>query len=90
MGALQLREGQPLRVPTSLCHRGNQIVTAPLKIRKIQPDESSYTDEVGELMTIRPIGLLNNLMFPALWTKQLWVYHRFQHREYNTYVGIEH
>jgi len=28
-----------------------------------------------------------DLVFPASWMQQLWVYHRFQHREYNTYIG---
>ena len=43
--------------------------------------------------TLAPIGVLNEnllfpLLFPAVWTQQLWVYHRFQHPEYNTYVGF--
>jgi hypothetical protein len=62
-----------------------------------------HCDYVGELLAIRefterhsgtglhalaPIGLLSaDVMFPSLWTQQLWVYHRFQHREYNTYIG---
>lgn len=38
--------------------------------------------------TLAPIGILDaDLLFPAQWTQQLWVYHRFQHPEYNTYIG---
>jgi hypothetical protein len=62
-----------------------------------------HCDQVGELLAIRefnenadgfhalaPVGLLNaDLMFPALWTQQLWVYHRFQHFDYSTYIGAE-
>ena len=63
-----------------------------------------HCDNVGELLAIRefnesqdgrrfhtlaPMGLLNsNVMFPGLWAQQLWVYHRFQHCEYNTYIGM--
>ena len=61
-----------------------------------------HCDQVGELLaihefnekensghTLAPMGPLNaNLMFPSLWTQQLWVYHRFQHRDYNTYIGM--
>jgi hypothetical protein len=60
-----------------------------------------HCDYVGELLAIRefnqstdgsstlaPIGVLNaNLLYPAVWTQQLWVYHRFQHSQYNTYIG---
>jgi hypothetical protein len=28
------------------------------------------------------------LVFPALWMQQLWVYHRFQHLDYDTYIGV--
>jgi hypothetical protein len=62
-----------------------------------------HCDGTGELLAIREfnengnsrhtlsrIGPMNaNLLFPALWTQQLWVYHRFQHAEYNTYIGAE-
>jgi hypothetical protein len=62
-----------------------------------------HCDQVGELLAIRefnenqnhghnlaPFGLPGtNLAFPALWMQQLWVYHRFQHFDYNTYIGVE-
>lgn len=61
-----------------------------------------HCDRVGELLAIRefnkneksghtlaPIGRLEvNLMFPSVWTQQLWVYHRFQHCDYNRYIGV--
>jgi hypothetical protein len=60
-----------------------------------------HCDQVGELLAIRefnqrgtgrdtlaPFGLMNaGLLFPAVWTQQLWVYHRFGHPSYNTYIG---
>lgn len=61
-----------------------------------------HCDQVGELLAIRefnrdsargdrlaPFGLMNaDLLFPALWMQQLWVYHRFEHPSYNTYIGL--
>lgn len=60
-------------------------------------------DRVGELLaiqefnkdassdqTLAPFGIFNaKHMFPAFWTQQLWVYHRFQHADYNTYIGAD-
>jgi hypothetical protein len=61
-----------------------------------------HCGQVGELLAIRefnknenghalePIGLLSaGLVFPGIWEQQLWVYHRLQHRDYNTYIGLE-
>jgi len=62
-----------------------------------------HCEQVGELLAIREfnqnadnghllasMGLLNaKLMFSAMWMNQLWVYHRFQHPDYNTYIGTE-
>lgn len=62
-----------------------------------------HCEQVGELRAIRefnrdsdgaeslePIGVFNaGLAFPAIWTQQLWVYHRFGHRDYNRYIGAE-
>lgn len=66
----------------------------------ISNEHQLHCDQVGELLAIRefnqnqngqtlaPIGVLNaNLLFPAPWTQQIWIYHRFQHRDYNTYIG---
>ena len=61
-----------------------------------------HCDQVGELLAIRefnrdessghvlaPIGILRtDLMFPSIWMQHLWVYHRFQHPDYNTYIGL--
>ena len=39
--------------------------------------------------TLAPLGRQNiHVVFPGVWTEQLWVYHRFQHREYDTYIGM--
>lgn len=60
-----------------------------------------HCDNTGELLAIRefneqnvgsqtlaPIAALNaDLLFPAIWMQQLWVYHRFQHPDYNRYIG---
>lgn len=60
-----------------------------------------HCEEVGELLAIRefnrnakgqyvlsPIGMGHSyIIFPALWLHQTWVYHRFQHGEYNEYIG---
>lgn len=59
-----------------------------------------HCDSVGELLAIRefneqsgddklcPWGVMNcGLLFPALWMQQLWIYHRFRHPQYNTYIG---
>jgi len=36
-----------------------------------------------------PWGLTNcGVLFPAIWTRQLWVYHRFRRPQYNTYIGM--
>ncbi len=62
-----------------------------------------HCDHVGELLAIRefnetgkgihtlaPFGLMHtDLVIPALWMQQLWVYHRFNHFEYNKYIGQE-
>lgn len=61
-----------------------------------------HCNRVGELLAIEefnqqqnsghalvPIGpLATDLVFPAMWMQQLWVYHRFQHVDYNTYIGV--
>jgi hypothetical protein len=61
-----------------------------------------HCNRVGELLaidefnhrqnsshTLAPFGLMSaGLVFPALWMQQLWVYHRFQHVDYNTYLGV--
>ena len=61
-----------------------------------------HCNRVGELLAIdefnqpqnsghalAPFGPMNGgLMFPALWMQQVWVYHRFQHNDYNTYIGL--
>jgi hypothetical protein len=60
-----------------------------------------HCDSVGELLAIRefneqggaeqqlaPLRVLEcGLMFSAAWMEQIWVYHRFHHPEYNTYIG---
>ena len=60
-----------------------------------------HCDNIGELLAIREfneqnvgsqtlaaIGALSaDLLFPAMWMQQLWVYHRFQHPDYNRYIG---
>lgn len=62
-----------------------------------------HCNQVGELLAIRefnqqedrghalePMGLFDGgLAFPALWQQQIWLYHRFHHRDYNTYIGME-
>lgn len=61
-----------------------------------------HCDRVGELLaidefnrnensghTLAPFGLMSDQVFPAAWMQQLWVYHRFQHFDYNTYIGLE-
>jgi hypothetical protein len=62
-----------------------------------------HCDSVGELLAIRefnervdsghtlaPFGIMDaKFVFSALWTQQLWIYHRFKHPDYNTYIGIE-
>lgn len=62
-----------------------------------------HCDRVGELLAIREFNenadsghtlaplVLNNQqhLFPAPWLQQLWVYHRFQHFNYNRYIGAE-
>lgn len=51
-------------------------------------DEFNQQQNRGQ--TLAPLGLLRaGLMFPAVWMQQLWVYHRFQHAHYNTYIGLE-
>jgi hypothetical protein len=60
-----------------------------------------HCEEVGELLAIREFNqnakgksslaacpiLECGTVFPALWQDQLRVYHRFEHRDYNTYIG---
>lgn len=60
-----------------------------------------HCDEVGELLAIREFNqksageaslsvcpvLQCGTVFPASWERQLRVYHRFHHRDYNTYLG---
>jgi hypothetical protein len=61
-----------------------------------------HCNRVGELLaidefnqqqnsnhTLAPFGLMSTgPVFPALWMQQLWVYHRFRHVDYNTYIGV--
>jgi hypothetical protein len=61
-----------------------------------------HCDRVGELLAIREFneqsgddnklctwGVMNfGVLFPAIWMQRLWVYHRFQHPQYNTYIGM--
>lgn len=61
-----------------------------------------HCEEVGELLAIREFNQSSNrkskllacpilksgTVFPALWEEQLRVYHRFEHRDYNTYIGM--
>ena len=61
-----------------------------------------HCEAVGELLAIREFnekspeqsGLLecpilnSGTVFPANWEHQLRVYHRFDHRDYNTYIGL--
>jgi hypothetical protein len=60
-----------------------------------------HCEEVGELCAIREFNdnangksslslcpiLKPGTVFPAVWQDQLRVYHRFEHRDYNTYIG---
>lgn len=60
-----------------------------------------HCEEVGELLAIREFNENSNgkanlsacpilkpgTVFPAVWQDQLRVYHRFEHRDYNTYIG---
>jgi hypothetical protein len=60
-----------------------------------------HCEEVGELLAIREFNensnressllacpiLKSGTVFPAVWQDQLRVYHRFEHRDYNTYIG---
>jgi hypothetical protein len=60
-----------------------------------------HCDEVGELLAIREFnnnskgksGILAcpvlkcGTVFPAVWQDQLRFYHRFEHRDYNTFIG---
>jgi hypothetical protein len=60
-----------------------------------------HCEEVGELLAIREFNenrggkskllvspiLKAGTVFPAVWQDQLRVYHRFEHRDYNTYIG---
>jgi hypothetical protein len=60
-----------------------------------------HCEDVGELLAIREFNensqgksglfacpiLKSGTVFPANWEDQLRVYHRFDHRDYNTYIG---
>jgi hypothetical protein len=60
-----------------------------------------HCDDVGQLLAIRefneksdgtcrlsaPSILRTGSLFPAVWQEQLRVYHRFNHPDYNTYIG---
>lgn len=60
-----------------------------------------HCEYVGELLAIRefnerspddhklcPWGIWSGgPLFPAAWMQQMWVYHRFRHLKYNTYIG---
>lgn len=47
-----------------------------------------FNENAGETHTLAEPGILSpNLAFSATWMQQLWVYHRFGHFEYNTYIG---
>jgi len=63
-------------------------------------DHRLHCDRVGELRAIlefnqrskeeiiAPLGVINSeILFPSVWMQQLYVYHRFSHGEYNTYIG---
>jgi hypothetical protein len=61
-----------------------------------------HCDDVGELLAIQEFNknsdgkyrlstvpiMRSGCVFPANWTEQLRVYHRFAHRDYNTYIGM--
>ena len=83
----------PAILPRILCYFDDVISSA----------HQLHCEYTGELLAIRefnqegdgsralaPIGVLNaNLLFSTVWTQQLWVYHRFHHPEYNTYIGAQ-
>lgn len=78
-------------LPRVLCYfddvvsDGHQLHCAHVgELRAIREFNEAATDS----QTLAPIGLMTaNSVFPAQWMDQLWVYHRFQHFEYNTYIG---
>ena len=61
-----------------------------------------HSDSVGELLAIKEFNELNigiatiaapsimrvGTVFPAEWQQQIFVHHRFGHRDYNTYIGV--
>jgi len=48
----------------------------------------TFNESAGPCQTIAPIyPLRTNVVFPAQWMQQLWAYHRFNHPDYNTYIG---
>jgi hypothetical protein len=47
-----------------------------------------FNENPSRFHALAPIGILTaNLLFPDIWTQQLWIYHRFRHPDYNTYIG---
>jgi hypothetical protein len=61
-----------------------------------------HCDRAGELLAIREFNQTTtgdamlaatpirdpSIMFPSNWMHQIWVYHRFNHYEYNRYIGV--
>jgi hypothetical protein len=69
----------------------------------VSDGETLHCDQIGELLAIgefnqradhhkiAPAHLLHanaNMLFDVPWAQQFWAYHRFQHFEYNTYIGV--
>jgi hypothetical protein len=92
VSAFQLFNGaDPLFLPRVVCYFDDII----------SDGHQMHCDYVGELLAIREFneqpgddhklcplrGLDCGLLFPATWMEKMWVYHRFRHPEYNTYIG---
>ncbi|HTA68090.1 MAG TPA: hypothetical protein VK776_07420 [Bryobacteraceae bacterium] len=91
--ALELFTGQDRTLlPRVICYF-DDIVSDGHQLHCNRVGELLAIDEFNQQQnsghTLAPFGIMNaGLMFPALWMEQLWVYHRFQHNDYNTYIGI--
>jgi hypothetical protein len=93
--AFQVFEGPDSGIlPRTICYfddiisDGHQLhcdrVGELLAIREFNEQQQGGEDKP----VLAPAGILDaNLLFPALWMQQIWVYHRFRHRDYNIYIG---
>ena len=50
--------------------------------------DNSTSSKTLTICWLHSDSLRVDLMFPAVWTQQFRVYHRFQHVDYNTYIGM--